>query len=282
MAAIAVGTVLLVSVAVPSANAAITIGQLAPGTSPTAPCTNGPGDLVQAPVTSGNSYVVPGTGTITSWSHNAAAGAGQMLTMRIFRLVSSTNVFSVVGHDGPRNLTPSAVNTFSASIGVKPGDVLGLNDENAISVPNACAFTSAPDRYLFLMGTLADGQSGTFSTFPGLRANITAVFVPDNGFSLGGITRNKKKGTATVTENVPNAGDLAGSGDGATVASAAGARISKAVTQGPAQLLIKAKGKKRRTLNETGKVKLNVAVTYTPTGGDPSTQSVKVKLKKNL
>jgi hypothetical protein len=29
-------------------------------------------------------------------------------------------------------------------------------------------------------------------------------------------------------------------------------------------------------------VKLSVAVTYTPTGGDPSTQSVKVKLKKKL
>ena len=29
-------------------------------------------------------------------------------------------------------------------------------------------------------------------------------------------------------------------------------------------------------------MKLNVAITYTPTGGDPSTQSVKVKLKKKL
>jgi hypothetical protein len=31
-----------------------------------------------------------------------------------------------------------------------------------------------------------------------------------------------------------------------------------------------------------GKVKLNVAVTYTPTGGDPSSQSLEVKLKKKL
>ena len=35
-----------------------------------------------------------------------------------------------------------------------------------------------------------------------------------------------------------------------------------------------------RASNETGKVKLNIAVTYTPTDGDPSTQSVKVKLTK--
>jgi hypothetical protein len=58
---------------------------------------------------------------------------------------------------------------------------------------------------------------------------------------------------------------------------------SKAVSApGAVTLTIKAKGKKKRKLNETGKVKLNVAVTYTPTGGDPATQSVKMKLKKKL
>jgi len=40
------------------------------------------------------------------------------------------------------------------------------------------------------------------------------------------------------------------------------------------------KGKKRRKLNEKGKVKLNVALSYTPTGGSPQSQSLKVKLKK--
>jgi len=58
--------------------------------------------------------------------------------------------------------------------------------------------------------------------------------------------------------------------------------ISKSVGQGPAQVLIKARGKKRKTLNRTGKVKLNVAITYTPTLGDAGIQSVKVKLKKKL
>jgi hypothetical protein len=83
--------------------------------------------------------------------------------------------------------------------------------------------------------------------------------------------------TATFTATVPNPGDLTASGNGVKAAAAV---TSKAVGAGPAQLLIKAKGKKKRKLNETGKVKLNVAITYTPTGGDPSTQSTKVKLKK--
>ncbi len=56
--------------------------------------------------------------------------------------------------------------------------------------------------------------------------------------------------------------------------------ISKAVTAGAAQLLVKATGKQRKTLNANGKVTLNVTITFTPTNGDPGTQTVKVKLKK--
>jgi hypothetical protein len=90
------------------------------------------------------------------------------------------------------------------------------------------------------------------------------------------------QGTATITVNVPNPGELTASGNGVRGSSSGLAPTSKSVGAGPAQLLIKAQGKKKRKLNETGKVKLNVAVTYPPTGGDPSTQSIKVKLKKNL
>jgi hypothetical protein len=46
------------------------------------------------------------------------------------------------------------------------------------------------------------------------------------------------------------------------------------------KLTIRARGKKERKLNETGKVKLNLAITYTPTGGVPNTASTKVKLRK--
>jgi hypothetical protein len=103
---------------------------------------------------------------------------------------------------------------------------------------------------------------------------------PSNAFTVGAITRDKKKGTATVRVNVPNPGELTASGDGVKPASARRAKTGRSVGAGQAQLLIKAKGKKKRKLNETGKAKLNVVITYTPTGGSPNTQSVKVKLKK--
>ena len=112
---------------------------------------------------------------------------------------------------------------------------------------------------------------------------VFAVFVkPTNAFTLGAITRNKKNGTATLTVNAPNPGELTASGNGVRASSAGRAVISKSVGAGQAQLLIKAKGKKKKQLNQRGKVKLSVAVTYIPTGGDPSTQSVKVKLLKKV
>jgi len=105
---------------------------------------------------------------------------------------------------------------------------------------------------------------------------------PSNLFTIAGVTRNKKRGTATITVTVPNAGELVGSGNGVKASSAGEAVTSKSVVAGQAKLKVKAKGKKRRNLNRKGKVKLNVAITYTPSNGHARTQSIKVKLKKRL
>jgi hypothetical protein len=261
-----------------SAGAAVTIGQLAPETSSNC---RGTVDRVQGPVTSGNTYVVPGTGTITSWSHNAKPVAGQQLTMKVFRPLGGAS-YMVVGHDGPRGLTGGTVNTFPANVAVKAGDVVGLNTANASTIlPNACLFdASLGDSHGLRTGSLADGESGIFEFFPGTRVNVSAVFEPSNSFTLGKAKLNKKKGTATLTVNVPNPGELTGSGKGVKVASAA--VISKTVSPGNVKLTIKAKGKKKATLNETGKVNVKPKITYTPTGGSPSTQAKKLKLKKTL
>ena len=266
------------------AAASLTLGQLAPTSGDVATVSADAEDRLQPTVTSGNGYVVPATGgitawTVTSWSTIASGDAVQM-AMKMFRKLADPATYTVVGHDGPRFLTPGVVNTFTASIAVKPGDVLGVGYPGGSNVA-PCCFDVPGEHLLTRPGFLADGQSGDFS-LASLRVNVTAVLVPLNAFTPGSVKRNKKKGTATLTVNVPNPGELTGSGNGAKVASAGRAAISKAVSPGNAQLLIKAKGKKQRKLDERGKVKLNVAVTYTPTGGDPSTQSLKVKLKKKL
>ena len=261
---------------------AVTIGQTG---SPATTCADNI-DRLQPTVTSGNAYVVPSTGgisnwTVTSWSTQALSGAGQTLAMKVYRPLGGST-YMVVGRNGPHPLAVSTLNTFPASVAVKAGDVLGLSTTPDAGLPG-CRFGA--DGHLSHTGNLADGESGEFDA-GGLngRLNVSAVIAPTNSFKLGDVDHNRRKGTATLTvEDVPNPGELVASGKGVKRASAAGAAvISKAVTPGTASLLIKAKGKKKKKLNQKGKVKLNAAITYTPTGGDPKTQSLKVKLKKKV
>jgi hypothetical protein len=277
-----IGSILTLAAGTAPAGASVTIGQT--GT-PGLGCGNA-FDFLQPTVTSGNTYVVPAAGgvtswTVTSWSTQAGSSAG-MLAMKVYRPLGGVT-YMVVGHDGPHALTPSAPNTFTASVAAKAGDVLGGSSPPSPGGP-LCWFTASGDSSLVRNGNLPDGGSANdFSPLGNLRANISAVVNPSNTFTLGGITRNKKKGTATLTMDVPNPGELIASGNGVKAASSSGRAVtSKSVPAGLAQLVVKATGKKKKRLNETGKVKLNVAVTYTPTGGDPSTQSLKVKLKKSL
>ncbi len=273
-----------------AAAASTTIGQLAPDGGSGTTCTGGPYDFLQPPVTAGNTYVVPAGGdVITSWSTNAIAGFGQMLKMKVYRKVSDPMTYKVVGHDGPRPLTPSKLNTFAVSIAVQPGDVLGLNSANSGSVVNECAFTAPGQTYDFLLGDLGDGMSGAFMSGSNARLNITAVVAakPSNVFSFGKVKRNKRKGTASLAVNVPGPGTLALTGKGVkTQRVGRAATASKTVTAaGTVKLLVKAKGKAKHKLNKTGKVKVKVSVTYTPTAdivGDPNTQTKRVKLVKKL
>jgi RTX calcium-binding nonapeptide repeat (4 copies) len=160
------------------AGAAATIGQVAPTTPEGLDC-GGNSDRVQPTVTSGNTYIVPtGTGEITSWSTNAEATAGQMLTMKVFRKVADPATYQVVGHDGPRPLDSGVLNTFPASLAVQSGDVLGLH------VPSpggqACFFSAPGETFLLRVGNLADGQSDVFTTQgANFRLNVSAVIEPD-------------------------------------------------------------------------------------------------------
>jgi hypothetical protein len=198
------------------------------------------------------------------------------MALKVWRAAAPPGNYMPIGHDGPRTLSPSVVNTFPANLPVQPGDVLGLHSAAGDA---GCVFT-ASGPVLNRAGNAADGESVSFGSFANLRLNITAVIDPVNTFTLGTITRNKKKGTATISVTVPNPGDLTATGKGVKASGAA--VMSKAVGAGAASLTIRAKGKKKRKLNNAGKVKLNAAIAFTPTGGNPSVQPTKVKLKKNL
>jgi IPT/TIG domain/PASTA domain len=161
-----------------SAQALTTIGEVAPP-NPPANCTNGPADVIQLGVASGPVYTVSSPGTITSWSTSAAAGAGQTLKFKVYRPVSGLT-YEVVGHDGPRPLVPSIVNTFPVNIPVKAGDVIGINDQNAVVAANACIFTaSLGDTISALTGDVDSGPITFPITAPGAKVNVSATLQTD-------------------------------------------------------------------------------------------------------
>lgn len=242
-------------------------------------------DFLQFSLSSGNSYTVPGKGTMTSWTmFGGTTTPNQQFTFKVFRKIDPTT-YQVIGHSGPQTLTPggTANNTFSASIPVKAGDVLGLHN---ITNQGECGLPGFPTGTFGQgvdPGDPPDGQSAQFHFVEDASPlNVAAAFLPDNNFKLASTTRNRKKGTATLSFDLPNAGTLRAKGSGAKVSFTSTGPIGgvRSPDSPSSLLLVRATGAKKRTLNATGKVTLKLKVTYTPTGGDPKTLKQNVKLKK--
>ena len=100
---------------------------------------------------------------------------------------------------------------------------------------------------------------------------------PSYAFKVGKQKRNVKKGTATLTVDVSGPGQVAVSGKKVKRKSKHAARA------GSVTLAIVAKGKALKQLNQKGKAKVRVTVTFTPDGGDhAATSAVSVTLKKKI
>jgi hypothetical protein len=117
----------------------------------------------------------------------------------------------------------------------------------------------------------------------GTAPQVQITYTP---FSLGKVKRHKRKGTATLSVDVPGPGTLVLTGKGLVKQRPGGAsravRIAaKTVSAaGKVTLRVKSKGKKRRKLNRAGKVRVKAKVMFTNTGGVPLTKAKRVKLVK--
>jgi hypothetical protein len=104
------------------------------------------------------------------------------------------------------------------------------------------------------------------------------------GFRLGRLVRNKNRGTAILIVDVPAPGTVRLRGNGVVKqrhARHTRFRIARFVNSaGRVKLPIRAKGKAKRRLNEKGKVRVTVRVTFTPVGGTPRTRSRGIALIK--
>jgi hypothetical protein len=249
--------------------ASVTIGQLPP-TTPAASCTTPNRDYLQPSVTGGNLYIARVAGTITSWS-TRSSGAGATYVLKVFRRTSDPDAFQVIAH-APAHVLSSGLNTVGVKLHVESGDMLGFHESG---LPNACTFPTPGDTVLNRSGSLADGSSGAFSPVNGVRLNLLAVLVPDNGFTLGGIVRDRKTGTASITADLSNPGVVTLAGKGLKKRDPKNLPVA-----GPVTFQLATIGKTKRKLLRKGRVKVPVTVTFFPTGGVASTQTINLKLLK--
>jgi hypothetical protein len=222
----------------------------------------------------------PVNGTVVRWRIRVG-DATRLTNLRIIRPLGG-GMFTGAGTAASVMPRTHATSSYPVQLPIRIGDYIGLD----------CCDPDffAPDAEFFVMGPaavrnewqpgLADGGAGRAP----LRTNayevaLNADINPISTFTINGIARNTKKGTATITADVPNPGELTGSGKGVKVANTA-VTSRKVRAPGRVRLLIEAKGTKKRKLNSNGKVKVRPEITFTPTGGSASTQRVQVKLIK--
>jgi hypothetical protein len=219
----------------------------------------------------------PVTGTIVSYR---LEGEGHF-ALRVIRPATG-GAYTGVSSSALVTASTYGLHSFSTSLPIRAGDLIGLDLGETTDIGTDVSQAEVTGSTVYEWGNngfLADGATAPpKNVYPDFELLFNAEVVASNTVVVGTTQRNKKNGTATLNLTVPNPGTLTASSNGARVSST----TSQEVAAGPVQVLIKATGKKKRSLNRTGKVKVNVALAYAPTLGDPGQQSVKVKLKKKL
>jgi len=273
------GSLAFLSLAGP-AHGSVTIGHVL-GTGSPAPiscfptCTLRQSALAPEDGLSSDGLTSPTNGTVTSIGINVfAANQDGNVTIRLRVLrgrtgVATSDPLTLVDADGTQ--------TFPTDMPIAVGDGVGLDTlPTAIGNLGIGRGTAALNSSVELFSPpLLDGGSEqpATATLKGVL-DMAAVIEPTNSFTIGKVTRNASKGTATVAVDVPNPGAVVVSGKGVKRAS------TPAAAPGTVKVKIAAKGKQRKALGRAGRVKLSAKLTFTPTDGDPRSRSKKLTLKQ--
>ena len=197
--------------------------------------------------------------TVNLTTGQASGGLGDDTLTQTENVIGSPFADNLTGDGGPNSIGALAgIDTISALAGADSVDVRDGGPDTADCGPDT------------------DSATADVAGIDALTACENVLFAePSNSFSFGALKRNKRKGTATLTVVVPGPGRLEL------------ARTKKVKPQderaggaGEVQLAIKPGRKSKRRLRRQGKAKLLAAVTYTPDGGKPNTQSERLKLIK--
>ena len=276
-------------------------------------CSAAQNNLVQAGSGAGrNSYAMPYSGVLTSWSHDARQVPGAQLKLKVFR-PQGGNRFMTVGESGFHDVGEAKTHTFPVRIPVQAGDVLGLgladNRDDPDNQPASCFFRDAVggDVMRERVGDLPPGQSGDFNDGGAqVRASVSArleaapsgsPFTPlaDSRKPTGKVSRATgssllTNGLVALTVTPDEDGNLAG---GATINVPKLSkvyrfkRVSKAVRAGVktrVRLKLSKKGLRaaRRAARRRKKLKVRVSLTLADRAGNKTAvkRTIAVKRKR--
>lgn len=127
---------------------------------------------------------------------------------------------------------------------------------------------TGPGTVKYNVSAVCEGPSDA-GTDPGGGGGETP---PSNDFTVGELTKNKARGTATLPVTVPGPGEVVLSSAKLKEASA------EADAAGSVNLKLKATGNAKKKLKRKGKLKAAAEISFTPTGGTESSQTEKLKL----
>ena len=179
------------------------------------------------------------------------------------------------------SVTSSHIYWSAFPVGIARAALADTSDLDSVTTASATGGTAILGSKLywanFTEGTISranlDGSSAQIAFLTGLQG--PAGIAVDSGappVDFGRLKRNKKRGTAKLTLDVPMAGTLSLTGSGLKGVSAA--------TEGPEELALalKPKGKARKKLARKGKRVFGLEVEFAPQDSSPNSSSKTVKL----
>ncbi len=155
------------------AGAATTIGETFV---PNVDCGNGNSSFYQrANPTAGPSWQVPSNGVITSWSFQAAAGADEVVRLKVGR-AAGTNIWTTVGRSDKALTAAGTLGTFPTRITAQAGDVIGFMHQSG----GPCATGAAGGGINFTNpGDPGVGETNSYGSSGAFKLDISAQLEPD-------------------------------------------------------------------------------------------------------
>jgi hypothetical protein len=235
----------------------------------------------------GRTVTSPVNGRVITWRiGGGSSGPPVNAQLRIIKPLGLTDLFR---SSSAAVSVPSGfgIYTFSTSLAISIGDRIGVNDDHDQG-GNLGAYSGSSGGFDVFQPPPLNGATVAPTTVASTGDGellLNADVVPNGVFARPKKPKPKPDGTVIVTVPLPNPGFLRIGGSATTSGahSAAAKALVKPLTMtvsAPGDIILRLKPTKAtlKRLRKSGNAKGKVTITFTPTGGTPTSQTVKVKL----